>query len=177
MNIDGFSPASAFASGNINTSVLGNNANAANAGITGNASDALKDNLKTAFGDTLGQVKPSRECQTCKNRKYQDGSNEMVSFKSAAHISPNAAGTAVRAHENEHVANAYAKAAQGGGKVLQASVSLKTSICPECGRAYVSGGVTHTRISYPGDSNPYSKNLKSFQSEAAKGNSVDLKIS
>ena len=97
MNIDGFSPASAFASGNINTSVLGNNANAANAGITGNASDALKDNLKTAFGDTLGQVKPSRECQTCKNRKYQDGSNEMVSFKSAAHISPNAAGTAVRA--------------------------------------------------------------------------------
>ena len=24
------------------------------------------------------------ECETCKNRKYQDGSNEMVSFKSAA---------------------------------------------------------------------------------------------
>ena len=28
------------------------------------------------------------ECQTCKNRKYQDGSNENVSFKSASHISP-----------------------------------------------------------------------------------------
>ena len=26
------------------------------------------------------------ECETCKNRKYQDGSDEMVSFKSAAHI-------------------------------------------------------------------------------------------
>ena len=31
------------------------------------------------------------ECQTCKNRKYQDGSNENVSFKSASHISPEAA--------------------------------------------------------------------------------------
>ena len=27
-------------------------------------------------------------CQTCKNRKYQDGSDENVSFKAAAHISP-----------------------------------------------------------------------------------------
>ena len=25
------------------------------------------------------------ECQTCKNRKYQDGSNENVSFKSASY--------------------------------------------------------------------------------------------
>ena len=33
-----------------------------------------------------------KECQTCKNRKYVDGSNEAnVSFKNAAHISPEAA--------------------------------------------------------------------------------------
>lgn len=47
------------------------------------------------------------ECETCKNRKYQDGSDEMVSFKAAAHISPGAAGAAVRGHEQEHVSNAY----------------------------------------------------------------------
>ncbi len=57
------------------------------------------------------QVAPGRksspaECETCKNRKYQDGSDEMVSFKSAAHISPAASGTRVRAHEQEHVSNA-----------------------------------------------------------------------
>ena len=64
------------------------------------------------------------ECATCKARKYQDGSIENVSFKSAQHISPTAAGSRVRAHEQEHVSNAYTKAAQSGGKVLQASVSI-----------------------------------------------------
>ena len=49
----------------------------------------------------------AQECQTCKNRKYQDGSDEMVSFKSAAHISPEASASRVRAHEQEHVSNAY----------------------------------------------------------------------
>ena len=39
-----------------------------------------------------------KECQTCKNRKYVDGSDEAnVSFKSAAHVSPQAASSAVRA--------------------------------------------------------------------------------
>lgn len=124
-----------------------------------------------------GGPKGATECQTCKNRKYQDGSDEMVSFKSAAHISPEAAGTAVRAHEQEHVANAYKKAEQskGGAKVLQASVTLKTAICPECGRAYIAGGVTNTKIAYSNEEQPYQKNLKAFQEEATKGNNVDIK--
>ena len=37
-----------------------------------------------------GRKSSPAECETCKNRKYQDGSNEMVSFKSASHISPQA---------------------------------------------------------------------------------------
>lgn len=115
------------------------------------------------------------ECQTCKERKYQDGSDEMVSFKSASHISPESAGSRVRAHEQEHVNNAYKKAATDNGKVLQASVSLKTAICPECGRSYVAGGVTNTKIRYNED-NPYGKNAKSFQAEATKGNNVDLAV-
>ena len=50
-----------------------------------------------------GQV----ECETCANREYKDGSDEVnVSFKSAAHIDPSAAATKVMAHEQEHVSNA-----------------------------------------------------------------------
>lgn len=113
------------------------------------------------------------ECQTCKNRKYQDGSDEMVSFKAAAHMSPTEAGTRVRAHEQEHVANAYDKAFEGGGKVLSASVSLKTAICPECGRSYIAGGLTTTKISYPNEKNPYQKNLKSAHQAAVTGMNFD----
>lgn len=113
------------------------------------------------------------ECQTCKERKYQDGSNENVSFKSAAHISPNAAGTAVRAHESEHVANAYSKAAQKNGTVVSASVSIHTSICPECGRTYVSGGTTNTTIRYTDESNPYQKNQKALDAMRLTGSNVD----
>lgn len=112
------------------------------------------------------------ECETCKNRKYQDGSDEMVSFKSAAHISPQSSGSRVRAHEQEHVNNAYAKASKENGEVLQASVSLHTSICPECGRSYVAGGTTTTQIRYNED-NPYGKNQKSQDLSALLGQNID----
>ncbi len=115
------------------------------------------------------------ECQTCKKRKYKDGSDEMVSFKAAAHISPESAGAAVMAHEQEHVSNAYKKAALKGGKVLQASVQLHMGVCPECGRSYVAGGTTSTKIKY-NEENPYGRNAKSLQAEAFKGNHVDLAV-
>lgn len=114
------------------------------------------------------------ECQTCKNRKYKDGSDESVSFKAASHLSPTSAGAAVRAHEGEHVSNAYNKAAQNNGKVIRASVSIQTSICPECGRSYVSGGVTNTAIKYSNEENPYIKDLKEQQGIELKGANVDL---
>ena len=47
--------------------------------------------------DSTNRPGSPEECQTCKNRKYADGSNENVSYKSAAHIAPGAAGNAVRA--------------------------------------------------------------------------------
>lgn len=127
------------------------------------------------------EVRPGRksspaECETCKNRKYQDGSDEMVSFKSAAHISPEASASRVRAHEQEHVNNAYTKAAQKGGKVLAANVTLKRAICPECGTSYVAGGTTATRIKYPNESNPYMKNKKSLDAASIKGNYLDLAV-
>ena len=114
------------------------------------------------------------ECETCKNRKYQDGSDEMVSFKSPSHISPNAAAAAVMGHEQELVWFAYKKAALKNGKVLQASVSIKTSVCPECGRSYVSGGETRTQIKYYNEDNPYQKDLKLQDAAKYKGMNVNL---
>lgn len=114
------------------------------------------------------------ECETCKGRKYQDGSNEMVSYKSAAHISPEAAGAAVRSHEQEHVSNAYSKAAKNNGQVVNASVSIQTSICPECGRTYVSGGTTTTQIRYNQDA--YAQNTKRQDQIGVPGSNLELGV-
>ena len=125
------------------------------------------------------EVQPGRksspaECETCKNRKYQDGSDEMVSFKSASHISPEASASRVMSHEQEHVANAYAKAAQNDGQVISCSVKLQTAVCPECGRSYVAGGTTSTQIKYSNEGNPYQKDLKSQHAAMLRGSNIDV---
>ncbi len=85
------------------------------------------------------------ECQTCKNRKYQDGSDDPgVSFKTATNIAPEQAAAAVRGHEQEHVVREQAKAQREDRKVVSQSVTIHTEICPECGDVYVSGGTTRT---------------------------------
>ena len=116
------------------------------------------------------------ECATCASRTYQDGSDEQVSFKSAAHIAPEAAGARVRGHEQEHVSNAYDKAKEAGGKVLQASVAIHTAVCPECGKTYVSGGTTSTKIAYPNENNPYQKNRKEADAGLLAGMNFDAKF-
>ncbi|MCM1100075.1 MAG: hypothetical protein NC079_04570 [Clostridium sp.] len=123
-----------------------------------------------------GSKGAGEECQTCKNRKYKDGSDEMVSFKSAQHISPESAASRVRAHEQEHVSNAYTKAAQNNGKVLRASVSIKMAICPECGRSYVAGGTTNTQIKYYNEDNPYQKDLKATDHDKYAGMNADYAV-
>ncbi|SCY22673.1 hypothetical protein SAMN02910451_01822 [Butyrivibrio hungatei] len=132
----------------------------------------LNPNASTAKAP--GRVSSPAECKTCKNRKYQDGSDEMVSFKSAQHISPQSAPARVRGHEAEHVSNAYKDAAMNNGKVLQASVSLKTAVCPECGRTYVCGGETTTKIKYENESNPYEKERKAMHRQGLVGANIDL---
>ncbi len=127
------------------------------------------------MGKKPGKKSSPAECETCKNRKYQDGSNEMVSFKAAGHIAPSNAAMVVMGHEQEHVSNAYRKAELGGGEVERASVRLKTDICPECGRTYISGGETTTQIRYYNERNPYQKDMK--ESDAVnkyRGANVDL---
>ena len=153
------------------------------AGITGNVNTSgakeAEDAKPIVNPGESEKVAPGRksspaECETCKERKYQDGSDEMVSFKSASHISPESAASAVRSHEQEHVSNAYKKASQNNGKVLSCSVSIHTAICPECGRSYVSGGTTRTSIKYGNESNPYVQNMKSQHADALKGSNIDM---
>ncbi len=91
--------------------------------------------------DSSRKVAPV-ECQTCKNRRYQDVSDEQVSFKTP------------------------------GKELVSASVSLKLAVCPECGRSYIAGGTTKTLMRTYND-DPYSRNQKSFEAEAARGNYVD----
>ena len=94
---------------------------------------------------TPQEVMEDSECKTCAERKYQDGSDDPgVSFKTAAQISPEQSASKVRSHEYEHVVREQAKADREGKEVVSQSVKLHTDICPECGRAYVSGGVTST---------------------------------
>ena len=137
---------------------------------------------RKVFGDEEDQKKksgiqdPAEECKTCKNRKYKDGSNEMVSFKSPQHVSPENAASAVRAHEQEHVSNAYKKAAKDNGKVVSASVSIHTGVCPECGRSYVSGGTTHTQIKYYNEDNPYQQDLKNSDKMKYVGMNLDYAV-
>ena len=91
------------------------------------------------------EVTEESECQTCKERKYQDGSDDPgVSFKTPTNVAPEQAASAVRGHENEHVVREQAKARREDRKVVSQSVTYHTSICPECGRVYVSGGTTRT---------------------------------
>ncbi|MCR4643727.1 MAG: hypothetical protein K5697_17090 [Lachnospiraceae bacterium] len=136
----------------------------------------LPDGMDERQAKRLGKM----ECESCKSRKYQDGSDEQVSFKSAAAIKPEAAAARVRGHEQEHVANAYDKAEQKGGKVLRASVTLKYAICPECGRSYCAGGVTDTAIRYPKEQekkmNPYDRNTLAMGQEAFRGNRLDTAV-
>ena len=91
------------------------------------------------------EVMEEGECQTCKERKYQDGSDDPgVSFKTPTNIAPEQAASTVRGHENEHVVREQAKAQREDRKVVSQSVTYHTSICPECGKVYVSGGTTRT---------------------------------
>ncbi len=85
------------------------------------------------------------KCQTCEERKYQDGSDDMgVSFQTPTRIAPEQVASAVRGHENEHVVREQAKARQEDRRVVSQSVTLHTDICPECGKTYISGGTTRT---------------------------------
>lgn len=129
-------------------------------GQAGRKSKTAQPGDPVQFGDEGGGSVSRRnfdsyECETCKNRKYQDGSNDPgVSFKTPTRLSPESAAAAVRSHENEHVSHAKTQALREDRKIISQSVSYSTAVCPECGRNYVSGGTTRTVFkSNAGDQN------------------------
>ena len=104
--------------------------------------------------------KDNGECQTCKNRRYQDGSDDPgVSFKTAGKIDPASAEAVVRSHEYEHVNHNRAKAAREDKEIVYQSVVIKHGICPECGDTYVTGGQT-TTVTRKASDERYSIGLK-----------------
>lgn len=125
--------------------------------------------------ESSAKVKPV-ECQTCKNRKYVDGSNEAdVSFKAPGHIDPAQSYSRVMSHEQEHMANARQKTSGFDARLVSASVSLKMGVCPECGRTYVAGGQTNTTIAYS-KSNPYDRGRKTIEGSFLRGQNIDQAV-
>jgi hypothetical protein len=115
--------------------------------------DAVQTGVAQAGPTQTGAAAPT-ECATCASRSYQDVSTDAgVSFKAPGKIDPSVAAATVMGHEQEHVAIAQARADEKGGRIV-ASVTLKTAICPECGRVYVAGGeariTTITPVEDPG---------------------------
>ncbi len=110
------------------------------------------------------------ECQTCANRKYQDGSSDMgVSMKSPTKLAPEAAAAAVASHEGEHISRDRAKAQSEGRVVVSQSVSIFMDVCPECGRPYVSGGQART-VTKSDNVRQQENNFKT------KGKNVDINL-
>lgn len=130
--------------------------------------------------EKLKDKEENGECETCKNRKYQDESDDPgVSFKSASKIAPSAVGAAVRGHENEHVVRERAKAEREGREVVSQSVVIKTAICPECGKSYVAGGETTTVTRTKPDNEQPNEIARKFDvgnydSETEKGKFFDI---
>ena len=117
------------------------------------------------------------ECKTCKNRTYQDGSNDPgVSFKTPGHIDPGSAASVVMAHEQEHVKNETAKAAESGRKVVSQSVTLQTGVCPECGRSYISGGLTKTVTKADNSKKDFFKDNFNKLIDNSFGKTIDVKL-
>ncbi len=115
-----------------------------------------------------GIEEDDHKCETCENRTYVDGSNENdVSFKSPGHIAPESAASRVMAHEYEHVRNAYQEDKEEGKELVSVSVSLKTAICPECGKTYVAGGETRTTMRNGVEENPYAKQQEAYSNFAS----------
>ncbi len=129
--------------------------------------DQEQDTQGVQTGKSAQEVMEEGECQTCKERKYQDGSDDPgVSFKTPTQIAPEQAASVVRGHEQEHVVRERAKAQREDREVISQSVTLHTAICPECGKAYISGGTTRTTTQGNTENNA--------QQEAVKGSLLDV---
>lgn len=113
--------------------------------VDGRTSDRIQRPDLAGGANAAAKVEGPKECQTCKHRQYTDRSSDpTVSFQTPTSLNPEAAPTAVRAHEQEHVVHEQARARENKQRVVAQSVTIHYAVCPECGRPYVSGGTTTT---------------------------------
>lgn len=88
---------------------------------------------------------PDCQCEKCRKRRYQDGSNDSrVSFQMPTVMDPIKAKTRVMSHEMEHVRSEQHKAEQENKVIVSQTVRILNDRCEECGRNYVKGGFTRT---------------------------------
>lgn len=137
--------------------------------------NSLEDKI-TNLQSRLNKMKQQQddgECETCKNRKYQDGSNDPgVSFKAPSKIAPESAEAAVRGHEYEHVNRNQAAAERENKEIVYQSVRIKHGICPECHKDYVAGGETVTVTRTKPEQHRYDVGLE--KEEDQNGRIMDL---
>ncbi len=88
---------------------------------------------------------PGCQCEKCRARRYQDGSNDSrVSFQMPTVMDPIKAKIRVMSHEMEHVRSEQHKAKLENRIVVSQTVRIMNDRCEECGRSYVKGGFTRT---------------------------------
>lgn len=134
--------------------------------------DVLQERLDKLKDKEHAPEQEDAHCETCENRRYQDGSDDPgVSFKTAGKIDPANAEAVVRGHEYEHVNRNQAKAEREGREVVYQNVLIKHGICPECGDSYVAGGetVTVTRVKRE---DPFAVGMK----ENENGELLDVRV-
>ncbi|MDR0858089.1 MAG: hypothetical protein LBN97_03560 [Oscillospiraceae bacterium] len=131
----------------------------------------IDDVSDEAKAEATSRLEKQAACETCRNRKYKDGSDDpSVSFQTPTKIAPENAARAVAGHEREHVAHEQADAKREDREVVSQSVTIHTSVCPDCGRVYVSGGTTRTATRDKQESpNPDVTNNREEQNNAELG--------
>lgn len=104
-----------------------------------------EESAATKGVNSMTPSEAAKGCETCKNRTYQDGSDDPgVSFKTPTKVAPEQAASAVRGHEMEHVGREQRKAQQEDREVVSQFVTYRNAICSECGKTYIAGGTTTT---------------------------------
>lgn len=132
---------------------------------------------ETGTSEKANKVFGEEECQTCKNRRYQDGSDDPgVSFQSPTRMSPAQATTKVFSHEREHYSREQSKANREDREVISNNIRVFTDVCPECGKIYVSGGETRTVTRKKQEQLPFAKDFFENTVGKYKGNEIDKKI-
>lgn len=109
------------------------------------ASQSAKGSEKAGKRDGFEGECPACQCEKCRSRRYQDGSNDSrVSFQMPTVMDPVKARSRVMSHEMEHVRSEQHKAQKENKIVVSQTVRIMNDRCEECGRNYVKGGFTRT---------------------------------